>query len=191
MGRLIEGLWDCPYCSTTRIGGSKRECPNCGKARGENTKFYMGTSEIHYVPDEKAASINRNPDWVCNYCNQLNSDNEEVCVSCGAPRTDENPTYFEHHARRKQLTDIEEDSYDSASVTTPNARTYQRPDNSKRDRDTRSDYSNFDMPGSPTHHEDFSSIKDFFFSQWRTILISLLVIIGIISAVFLFLPKEK
>lgn len=193
MGRLVEGLWDCPYCSTTRIGGSQRECPNCGKARGEDTKFYMGTSEIHYVPDEKAASINRNPDWVCNYCNQLNSDDEEVCVSCGAPRTGDNLNYFEHHARREheQITYTEEYSYDSASVITLDTSTYQRPDNSKRTKNTKSDYSRFDMPGTTTCHEVFSSLKDFFVSHWQTMLISLLVIIGIIGAVFLFLPKEK
>ena len=52
MGKLIEGFWDCHYCGTTGIGGSKRECPNCGKARDENTKFYMNPNEKHYVPKE-------------------------------------------------------------------------------------------------------------------------------------------
>ena len=43
MGRLVEGLWDCPYCGTKGIGGLTQTCPNCGKTRGEETKFYMGS----------------------------------------------------------------------------------------------------------------------------------------------------
>ena len=86
MGRLIENLWDCPYCSTKGIGGSRRECPNCGKPRGETTRFYM-PSEITYVSEEKASKINRNPDWLCEFCGSLNSDSDSTCKSCGSTRT--------------------------------------------------------------------------------------------------------
>ena len=53
MGKIVEGLWNCKYCKSTGIGGSKRECPHCGKPRDSDTKFYMpGT--ISYVDEEKA-----------------------------------------------------------------------------------------------------------------------------------------
>lgn len=99
MGRLIEGMWDCQYCGSIGIGGSKRECPNCGKVRDIDTKFYM-PSEKKYVPEEEASKINRNPDWVCRYCDNLNSDSETVCKHCGAERTSENLNYFENRKIR-------------------------------------------------------------------------------------------
>lgn len=92
MGRLIEGLWNCPYCSTKGIGGSKRECPNCGKPRGNYTKFDR-PGKITYVPEE-ASNINRNPDWLCKFCGSLNSDSDKTCKSCGSERTSENKNYF-------------------------------------------------------------------------------------------------
>jgi len=102
MGRLLEGFWDCEYCDTTHIGGSRRECPNCGKARGENTKFYLDTTKNRHILKEQTDRINCNPDWLCDYCGQLNSDSESVCVSCGAPRTAENLNYFENHAKKEK-----------------------------------------------------------------------------------------
>ena len=33
MGKLVMGYWDCPYCSTKHIEGTRRECPSCGKPR--------------------------------------------------------------------------------------------------------------------------------------------------------------
>ena len=44
MGYLVEGYWDCTSCNTKGIKGHLRECPNCGKPRGEHVKFY--TKEI-------------------------------------------------------------------------------------------------------------------------------------------------
>lgn len=93
MGRLIEGLWDCSYCGTKANRGSIRNCPNCGRPRDENTKFYMPET-ITYVSEEKAKTINRNPDWICPYCNSLNSDSLRTCESCGSVRTKENLDYF-------------------------------------------------------------------------------------------------
>lgn len=93
MGKLIEGLWDCPYCGTKKIKGGLRECPSCGRPRDENTKFYM-PNEIQYVSEEEESSIIRKPDWICSYCNSLNSDSDDICISCGSKRTDENLDYF-------------------------------------------------------------------------------------------------
>ena len=101
MGKLIEGLWDCRYCDTKGILGRYRECPNCGKARDGDTKFYM-PQKHSYVEEDKAKKINRNPDWVCNYCGeQLNSDNDKFCKSCGAPRDSENLNYHQYQEKKK------------------------------------------------------------------------------------------
>lgn len=95
--RLIEKYWDCKYCDSKRIGGSYRKCPNCGKIRDEDTIFY---GRHKYVPEQEAVTINRNPDWLCSYCESLNSDDDKVCRSCGSARTAENLDYFQN--RRKQ-----------------------------------------------------------------------------------------
>lgn len=107
MGRLIEGLWDCNYCNTKGNRGSVRDCPNCGRPRDEDIKFYMPET-INYVSEEEEKSINRNPDWLCPYCNSLNSDSLNNCPSCGSKRTSENLDYFsikEEHDCSNDLTD--------------------------------------------------------------------------------------
>jgi hypothetical protein len=96
MGRLIEGLWDCTQCGTKGIGGSQRDCPTCGRARGKDVKFYLPeTRSYNYVPDEEASKISRRPNWKCNYCDSLNPDEKTSCQSCGVRRTHENLNYFE------------------------------------------------------------------------------------------------
>lgn len=73
MGKLVEGLWDCPFCDNKRIRAGQKTCPNCGHPQDENTKFYMPDA-IEYVSEEKAAKISRNPDWQCSFCGSLNTD---------------------------------------------------------------------------------------------------------------------
>lgn len=100
--RLVEGLWDCKYCKAKGIGGSKRECPHCGRPRDTDTKFYMpGT--ITYVEEKKAKKISRNPDWVCRFCDCLNPNTSDVCISCGASRTAENLNYFENQKEKEKI----------------------------------------------------------------------------------------
>ena len=111
MGKLVMGYWDCPYCKNQGILGSQQSCPACGRARGD-VKFYMKDnaqdstreenerSDIEYVDEEKAAEINRNPDWYCSFCNSLNHDDAEFCTTCGASRKDSEMNYFD--MRRKE-----------------------------------------------------------------------------------------
>lgn len=73
MGKLVEGLWDCPYCDTTSIKASQKTCPNCGHPQDENTVFRMPDT-ISYVSDEDAVKISQNPDWQCSFCGSLNKD---------------------------------------------------------------------------------------------------------------------
>lgn len=56
MGKIIEGLWDCPFCGNKRIRAGQKTCPDCGHPQDENTKFYM-TDEIKYVSEEEAEKI--------------------------------------------------------------------------------------------------------------------------------------
>ena len=60
MGKIIEGLWDCPFYGNKRIRAGQKPCPDCGHPQDENTKFYM-PDEIKYVSEEEAEKISRNP----------------------------------------------------------------------------------------------------------------------------------
>lgn len=103
MGRLIEGVWDCNYCKSIGIAGSIRECPHCGMPRDKDIKFYLPQAK-KYVPAEQAKEINKNPDWICLYCNALNSDSNTTCKSCGSERTSENLDYFSAKRSKKKAT---------------------------------------------------------------------------------------
>lgn len=80
------GYWDCPYCSTKKIPGSDRDCPNCGKPRSASTEFYLDDNEpVVYVNKETEQQVRlRGRDWVCEYCDSLNSGLDRTCKSCGA-----------------------------------------------------------------------------------------------------------
>lgn len=175
MGRILEGFWDCKYCGTKRIGGSLRQCPNCGKARGDDTTFYLDTTKNRYVSEEKAAKINRNPDWICDYCNQLNSDDDDSCIFCGAPRTRENLNYFENKEKQKETAKPKGESYTPTSSS--NARDYSTGTHSS------SDYSS-------GFKSTFSGISSFLATSWTSIVIGLLIAISIFGMFLLFRPKE-
>lgn len=96
MGKLVYGYWDCKSCGSTGIRGDNRECPNCGCPRGSDTKFYMGEN-IEYVPANKAT--NKRPDWLCPYCDALNSAASKECKGCGASREDSEKNYFDLHEK--------------------------------------------------------------------------------------------
>lgn len=96
MSKLLTGVWDCKYCKNIAISGSLRECPNCGNPRGKNVKFYL-PDQAKVVDEEEAKTINRNPDWLCSFCDSYNSDSIQVCESCGNPRGKADINYFQHH----------------------------------------------------------------------------------------------
>ena len=116
MGRLVYGYWDCNYCGSKGIRGDNRECPNCGHPRNKSTKFYMGEN-IEYVPADKAGTISRNPDWLCEYCHTLNSDKLIECESCGSPRYESKKDYFDLHEDEESIKDCEvEESIESGAI---------------------------------------------------------------------------
>ncbi len=97
--KIIEGLWDCPYCGQKGIGGLTKSCPNCAHPQDEGTKFYLG-SEKKAVDAEKAKNYGKGADWTCAFCGSLNRYNNENCSNCGAERADSSGDYFEN--RRKE-----------------------------------------------------------------------------------------
>ena len=101
MGKIIEGLWDCPFCGNKRIRAGQKTCPDCGHPQDENTKFYM-PDEIKYVSEEEAEKISRNPDWQCSFCGSLNSDDLNVCKNCGATKEDSERNYFEMRQQEEE-----------------------------------------------------------------------------------------
>lgn len=131
MGKLIEGVWDCPYCEAHDIKASRKSCPTCGHPQDKNTKFRL-SGVITYVDEQTAAKISKKPDWECSFCGSLNKDDNDTCVNCGALKSDSERNYFEmrtvedikHIRRTKQETnqhDIPNDTPDDS----PKQETYE------------------------------------------------------------------
>ncbi len=122
---IIVGCWDCAYCGADRIRGDIRICPNCGKPRGSDVTFYMAGPK-EYVKDPE--TVEKEPDWLCSYCDTLNPASSGTCSSCGASREDSELNYFQNKEKKEQREAEEkkrrEQAQDShVSVTRPSART--------------------------------------------------------------------
>ena len=91
--RIVEGLWDCPYCDTRAIGGLTKSCPCCGHPQDTDTRFYIG-KEKKYVEEDLASQYGQGPDWVCPYCKSLNRIRFQYCAACGAPKEESEDNYF-------------------------------------------------------------------------------------------------
>lgn len=96
MGKIFMGFWDCSSCGTKKIRGDVRNCPNCGKPRGNDVRFYMDETSEEVTDVE---NINKNPDWLCSFCGSLNSDSDETCPSCGHSRDESDLNYFENQEK--------------------------------------------------------------------------------------------
>lgn len=168
MGRLVKGLWDCESCKTKGIGGDKRECPNCGKVRDKNTRFYL-PNVIEYVPEQEARMISRQPDWLCEYCGyQLNPDDVQSCLSCGAARTEDNLNYFEN---------IEKQNNKDCQ---PNSQEDSQQNNS----------SNLQLT-TPENTTPITKIKAFTQKNWIPIIAVTIAILVITGITLLVMPKER
>ena len=99
MGKIVVGCWDCDYCGADRISGEIKICPHCGKPRGKDITFYMAGPKNYVTDPDK---INKNPDWLCPYCNTLNPDDNKFCSACGAAREESEANYFENKDKEKE-----------------------------------------------------------------------------------------
>lgn len=102
-GRIVEGLWDCPYCNSKRIGGLTKHCPTCGHPQDENTHFYMGEKK-NYLEDTATQTYGKGADWVCEYCGSLNRVNYKYCSNCSAPKDESTKDYFSNKGEKKTAT---------------------------------------------------------------------------------------
>lgn len=192
MGRIIEGLWDCSYCGTQGIGGSKRTCTNCGRSRDSDITFYL-PGQKRYVTREEAKKISRKPDWLCEYCGQLSPDGVNMCISCGAQRTSENLDYFQNKAKREAeeaekrarqtVSRVDSYQYDDMSYEAPTTRVKKQVeepwerDVEKNNSISKASYlSNF-----------FDSLKSF---NWTPVIAFILIAALVAGLVYLFIPKE-
>ena len=194
MGRIIEGLWDCSYCGTKGIGGSKRTCSNCGRSRDENTTFYL-PGQKRYVPVEEAKKVSRKPDWLCDYCGQLSPDSAKECISCGAVRNSENLDYFQNKERKA----AEEARKRAAAQTTTRINSYSYEDAIRDEYRNSTRKSTVEEPWERKNKDEdsfmnerktsdfWNSVKSF---NWTPILIFVLIAALIAGCVYLLLPKE-
>lgn len=93
--RLIEGVWNCDKCDNKNIKARYDSCPSCGSRRNSTTRYKM-LDKNNYVAKEDEAKINKRPDWLCSYCDNLNRANLNSCESCGASKEDSERNYFEN-----------------------------------------------------------------------------------------------
>ena len=114
MGKIVVGCWDCDYCGADRISGEIKICPNCGKPRGKDVTFYMAGPK-NYVEDPD--KINKNPDWVCPYCQTLNPDDNKFCSACGAAREESDTDYFESKEKDRERKEKREEDKRKAEGT--------------------------------------------------------------------------
>lgn len=107
------GYWNCNYCNTKNIAGNIRDCPNCGQPRGTDTKFHINMSgpQTHINNSEAESIRKRGADWICPYCNSLNSNETSECISCGSNKSESTHNYFTQHENENNR------SYDNHETT--------------------------------------------------------------------------
>ncbi|MBR3645733.1 MAG: hypothetical protein IKN54_04885 [Lachnospiraceae bacterium] len=92
--KRIEGLWDCKYCGSVSIKARYASCPQCSRARGPETVFYLPDDiESAVLTKEEAEKTSNGPDWLCEYCGSYNRCDREECSNCGSPRSEAKTNY--------------------------------------------------------------------------------------------------
>jgi hypothetical protein len=79
------GAWDCRYCDTKKIWGYNRACPNCGRPRAADTRFYH-PADAPVISEEMKKYFDGGADWYCEHCDTGNKGDTDKCENCGAPR---------------------------------------------------------------------------------------------------------
>lgn len=119
--RIVEGVWDCPYCGANDIGGLTKHCPCCGHPQDKGTEFRLGKAK-RYLTEEEADKVGTNPDWACDFCQSLNNSRYSYCSNCGAKREAENKDYFELHSEsevQEESSITKSEIQEESSVTKP------------------------------------------------------------------------
>lgn len=179
---IVEGYWDCSSCGAKGIRGHLRECPNCGKPRGEDVQFYLKEFGEKYALDKNTSD---KPDWLCDFCSSYNPDTAKQCLSCGAERESSSKDYSQIRETKKysKINDLDNNGIDDSAQISEKERdklNYQR---EREDREKKKQKYNKVSEQLPTKEE-----KPFFTKQIAIILALLTVVF---SAVFYFFaPKD-
>lgn len=99
--KILEGLWDCPYCGSKGIRGLVKTCPTCGHPQDEGTKFYVGTAR-NYLDEEQAKEYGKGADWTCAFCGSLNRFSAVECENCSAPREEGASDYYRNQQKQAE-----------------------------------------------------------------------------------------
>lgn len=86
MGAIREGRWDCAACGNTGIRGRERACPECGRPRALDVKFYLPENEPEITDARLLQEARAGPDWHCQHCGAGNSSMRTACKQCGAAK---------------------------------------------------------------------------------------------------------
>ncbi len=119
MGKIVKGYWDCSACGTTGISGSERNCPGCGKPRGDDVEFYM--KDVEYLSEEEAAKVSKEADWYCSFCDSLNPASATECQSCGASKADSEKNYFDLKHERQEKAAAKQQKIDEKELSAKKA----------------------------------------------------------------------
>src|ERR1700728_2234700 len=88
--------WDCA-CGKKELRGDIEICPGCGHPRDAETKFYRQEGKTDEITDQKQLErFEAGPDWVCSFCQELNSNLLQECRACGHQRFKTDQDYFQN-----------------------------------------------------------------------------------------------
>jgi hypothetical protein len=194
MGRIVETLWNCPYCGSKGIRGGIQTCPNCGKTRSKDTKFYL-PENITYVAEPVADK----PDWYCPFCDSYNPHNEKNCKLCGAP-CDKAKTYFDMLKEQGRTADLQNPDDDPVAPTCHESDTYDSLDDYDRNQPVRQAVRTDETPvvipayiapgyTATTHPAKARKMPEFLQTARGRILTGIFLLILILTAIFI--PKSK
>lgn len=101
MAKIIRGYWSCNACNSKDLDGLIDECPNCGRRKPQDIRYYIKQGSTDELTEEELnnAGISveecdgKHTEWVCNYCNQLNNWKDTSCTACGGEKADATHEY--------------------------------------------------------------------------------------------------
>lgn len=88
----VEHTWTCNYCGFINKGRNDK-CERCGKhIDGTHTEHVPSDMSYENRVTDTNRFDNKNPDWICVYCNARNSDSRSDCHECGSQKGEKKGT---------------------------------------------------------------------------------------------------
>lgn len=110
---VYEMLWDCKFCSTTKLlGKSQKFCPNCGAPQDPEMRYFPSDEEKVAVKDHKYEGA----DKTCPACGSLVAANVEYCTRCGSPQTEAAQVRLQKTRERAQNAQFATEDLDARQV---------------------------------------------------------------------------